>query len=71
MNKNQKKIRRHKDCYAGQKQVSKLENWQVAEVKRSIKSADQPDAKFISHDEVAEWLTTWGTKEERLPPKCR
>jgi predicted transcriptional regulator len=51
-------------------QVLEREEWQIGEIKRRVKIADQPGAKFISHDEVAEWLKTWGTKKERKPPKC-
>ena len=52
-------------------QVIEREEWQIGEIKRRVKIADQPGAKFISHDEVAEWLKTWGTKKERKPPKCK
>jgi predicted transcriptional regulator len=42
-------------------QVIEREEWQIGEIKRRVKIADQPGAKFLSHDEVAECLKTWGT----------
>jgi predicted transcriptional regulator len=71
MKKNHKMIRKLIDCYTTQQQVIKLEQWQIAEIKRSVEKADQPNAKFVPHVEVAEWLNTWGTRKERKPPKCR
>ena len=44
--------------------------WQVQEIKKAVKKADQPDAKFIDHEEVSAWLDTWGSNKEKEPPKC-
>ncbi|MDD5452484.1 MAG: CopG family ribbon-helix-helix protein [Desulfovibrionales bacterium] len=44
--------------------------WQVQEIKKAVKKSDQPDAKFIDHEEVLTWLDTWGSDKEKEPPKC-
>jgi predicted transcriptional regulator len=44
--------------------------WQVQEIKKAVKKADQPDAKFLDHEEVVAWLDTWGSDKEKEPPKC-
>ncbi|MDQ7837689.1 MAG: CopG family ribbon-helix-helix protein [Thermodesulfobacteriota bacterium] len=44
--------------------------WQVQEIENAVKKADQPDAKFIDHEEVSAWLDTWGSNKEKDPPKC-
>ncbi len=35
--------------------------WQIREIKKAVKKADQPDA--------AAWLDSWGTKNEKKPPR--
>ncbi len=45
--------------------------WQVQEIKRTVKKADQKGAEFIDHEEVAAWLDTWGSKKEKAPRKCK
>lgn len=42
--------------------------WQIREIEKAVTKADQPDAKFIDHEDVAEWLDSWGTKNEKKPP---
>lgn len=51
-------------------QVLEEEEWQIGVIRKRVKRADSPDAKFIAHDEIAAWLKTWGSKKERKPPKC-
>ena len=41
--------------------------WQVQEIKSAVKKADQPDAKFADHRDVAAWLDTWGSKKAKEP----
>lgn len=43
--------------------------WQIKAIEKAIKKADSKKAKFVDHDKVADWLTSWGTKEEQEPPK--
>ncbi len=45
--------------------------WQIAEIEKAVKEADRPGAKFIPHEEVEDWLKSWGTKGEKNPPKCK
>lgn len=45
--------------------------WQIRAIKEAVKKADRPDAKFIDHEEVVAWLDSWGTKNEKKPPKCK
>ena len=51
-------------------QVIEREEWQIGEIKRRLEIADKPGAKFIPHEDIEEWLRSWGTKKERKPPKC-
>lgn len=43
--------------------------WQIKAVEKAVKKADNKKAKFIEHHKVANWLTSWGTKEEQESPK--
>ena len=47
----------------------KANEWQIREIKKAVKKADQPDAKFIDHEDVVAWLDSWGTKSEKKPPR--
>lgn len=51
-------------------QVIAQEEWQIGEIKRRVELSDKPGAKFIPHEDIEAWLTSWGTKKERKPPKC-
>jgi RHH-type rel operon transcriptional repressor/antitoxin RelB len=44
-----------------------LNEWQVAGVKRAIGSLDRGEG--VSHDDVKDWVNTWGRKRERPVPK--
>ncbi len=46
-----------------------LQAWQIKAVEKAVKKADSKKAKFIDHRKVADWLVSWGTKEEQEPPK--
>ena len=51
-------------------QVIEQEEWQIGEIKRRVELADKRGSKVIPHEEIEEWLKSWGTKKERKPPKC-
>ncbi len=51
------------------KEFIEINEWQVKEIRKAVNKADQPGAKFIDHEEVTEWLDTWGSKKEKEPPK--
>ena len=38
-------------------------------IENAVKKADSPEAKFISHDKVSDWLISWGEENEKEPPK--
>jgi len=40
---------------------------QAAVIDEALRSAD--DGQFVSHDAMSEWLESWGSAEEKLPPK--
>jgi predicted transcriptional regulator len=40
--------------------------WQVARIKQAIRSLD--DGKGIPHEQVREWVASWGTPKERPSP---
>ena len=42
------------------------QSWQIAHIKEGVADADAGDV--IPHDDVREWLTTWGNKKEGEPP---
>jgi predicted transcriptional regulator len=44
-----------------------LNEWQVAGVKRAIASLDRGDS--VAHNDVKDWVGSWGRKRERPAPK--
>jgi RHH-type rel operon transcriptional repressor/antitoxin RelB len=44
-----------------------LNEWQVAGVKRAIGSLDRGEG--VPHQEIKDWVNTWGRKRERPVPK--
>jgi len=44
-----------------------VNEWQVAGIKQAIASLDRGEA--IQHEQVKEWITSWGSKKERPIPK--
>jgi len=43
--------------------------WQVAGIKAAIQSLDRGES--IPHEQVKEWVQSWGSREERPAPKSR
>lgn len=43
--------------------------WQVKAVEKALKKANSKKAKFINHQDVSDWLNSWGTDDEKAPPK--
>jgi RHH-type rel operon transcriptional repressor/antitoxin RelB len=41
--------------------------WQIKGVKEAIAKADSSKAKWYSHEEMSQWLTSWGTSHEQEP----
>lgn len=44
-----------------------VNEWQVAGVKRAVASLDRGEG--VSHQEVKDWVNSWGRKRERPAPK--
>ena len=44
-----------------------VNEWQVTGIKAAIASLDRGEG--VPHDQVKEWVASWGTKNERPAPK--
>jgi RHH-type transcriptional regulator, rel operon repressor / antitoxin RelB len=44
-----------------------INEWQVAGIKRAIASLDRGEG--IAHDQVKDWLASWGSADEKQAPK--
>ena len=44
-----------------------VNEWQVAGIKRAITSLD--GGKGVAHQQVKDWIASWGSKNERPIPK--
>lgn len=45
------------------------QSWQVKAIEKSIKKANSKKTKFIKHQKVSDWLSSWGSDKEQEPPK--
>ncbi len=45
----------------------KLQEWQVQGIRDAMAQADA--GELVDHEQAEAWLKTWGTKDEREPPK--
>jgi predicted transcriptional regulator len=43
------------------------EEWQLGEIQAGLRDLDRGDV--VSHEKVATWLKSWGTRSERKPPR--
>lgn len=46
-----------------------VNEWQIAGVKDALKSLNIGES--IPHEEIKEWVQSWGTRKERPAPKSR
>lgn len=46
------------------------EAWQLDAIKKSLEKFEAGDAIFAEHEDVAQWLTSWGTEKETGRPLC-
>jgi len=44
-----------------------VQDWQIAGVKKAIASMERGEA--VPHEEVADWVGSWGTEAERPAPR--
>ena len=52
------------------KQYVAHEAWQIDAIRKSLEKLERGNSKFAGHEDVAQWLSTWGTEEEVECPKC-
>ena len=46
------------------------EAWQVTAIQQAAEELAQGEADLVGHDEIATWLSRWGTAQETAPPPC-
>ncbi len=44
-----------------------VNEWQIAGIKQAIVSMDRGEG--VAHEQVTEWVRSWGTRKERPAPK--
>ena len=44
-----------------------VNEWQIAGIKRAMQSLDRKEG--IAHEQVREWVRSWGGRKERTAPK--
>ncbi len=52
------------------RQYVQHEAWQVDVVMKALAKMENGKAQFAPHEEVAQWLLSWGTAEEKDRPAC-
>lgn len=45
--------------------------WQIHAIETAIEEADSGKAKFADHEQVVDWLKTWGSDKKKGAPKCK
>jgi len=47
-----------------------VNEWQVEEIRRTLEeAATAPASEFVEHSRVTAWLGSWGSEDEREPPR--
>jgi RHH-type transcriptional regulator, rel operon repressor / antitoxin RelB len=44
------------------------QSWQIEQIEAAVTLADSPQAEWVAATAVDEWLTSWGTDQERSAP---
>jgi RHH-type transcriptional regulator, rel operon repressor / antitoxin RelB len=44
------------------------QSWQIEQIEEAVALADSPQAEWVPATAVDEWLTSWGTDQERSAP---
>ncbi len=44
--------------------------WQIEAIRKAMDRFGQGDAKHADHEQVVQWLGSWGTDHELEPPEC-
>lgn len=53
------------------KQYVEHESWQVEAIEKTFSKVEDGTAKFVSHEQVSEWMNSWGTEDEKKSPLCK
>ena len=53
------------------KQYVEHEAWQVEAIKKALDKFERGEARFAGHEDVSQWLASWGTEKEKEPPQCK
>ncbi len=48
-----------------------IEAWHRAAIREALEYADRPDPEWVTHDDMAAWLKSWGTDHELPPPLAK
>jgi predicted transcriptional regulator len=43
--------------------------WQIKAIKEAVAKTNSGKATFYSHEDITNWLASWGTSNEQEPPK--
>ena len=43
--------------------------WQVKAIKKAVKKANNKSTPFIEHNNVMDWVNSWGSEDEREMPR--
>jgi predicted transcriptional regulator len=46
------------------------EAWQVTAIQQAVEELAQGEADLVGHDDIATWLSNWGTAQETASPPC-
>ena len=47
-----------------------MQAWQERHIEQALAEARQPEARFVEHDAVDQWLKSWGSEDELAPPEA-
>lgn len=53
------------------KQYVQHESWQIKAIEKTLSKVEEDSAKFASHEQVSEWMNSWGTANEKNSPVCK
>lgn len=42
--------------------------WQIAQIQEALEQADQPGNPWVEHQQVSNWLQSWGDEDESERP---
>ena len=47
-----------------------MNEWQVEQIREALEASDRaPASAFVDHGSVSSWLESWGSENEREPPR--